>query len=377
MVTVRIAETDAEKTEIYKFRYDYFYNVVRRGYVRGLDHVREIHFEEIDNFSRHYYLEKESKIIGVLRNTRLGDVPDEILVKDDIFEMFNLETFLDITELDKLSLNSRLILDQSARGSAALGILFSRVYMDGLRDGVELDFITAAPNAIQVYRKSGYRRYRSGIEHPENGYDVPMVLTLNDTDHLTSIKSPLLRTRRAVADINCDLDLVERLRDALEPKFKAYDEDSLRLPAVELSIGLDQEGIFASLSRDEIDVLLTFATVLSLAADERIIAKNQRRDEMYILLTGQLSVAVGHDQKSLYLVRPGEVVGEMALFLGQARTANIVAQLPSIVLLVSRDAIIRMMKRHSELSAKLLFNISKCLAMKLANTNDRQKVNDE
>lgn len=377
MVNVRIAESDAEKVEVYRFRYEYFQNVVQRFYVRGLDHVKKVHIEEIDAFSRHYYLEQDSRILGVLRHTRLGDVPKDVLAKDDISDIFNLEAVLKIAELDKLSMNSRLILDQSARGSAALGILFSRVYMDGLLDGVELDFLTAAPSAIQVYRKSGYRRYRSGIEHPENGYDVPMVLMLNDTDHLTSIKSPLLRTRRAVAHINSDLKLVEGLRGALWSRFKAYDEDTLRLPALELSFALADEGIFASLSREEIDALFTFVTVFNLEPGEQIIAKHQRRDEMYVLLKGQLSVAVGHDQKDPYLVRPGEVVGEMALLLGQARSADIVAQLPSVVLLISRDAAIRMMKRNSELAAKLFFNISKCLAMKLANANERQETNGE
>jgi hypothetical protein len=36
-----------------------------------------------------------------------------------------------------------------------------------------------------------------------------------------------------------------------------------------------------------------------------------------------------------------------------------------------------MMKRNSELAAKLFFNISKCLAMKLANANERQEANGE
>ena len=55
----------------------------------------------------------------------------------------------------------------------------------------------------------------------------------------------------------------------------------------------------------------------------------------------------------LSTIRPGVVVGEIALYTGVARTADVVAETPSVVLRLSRAAIERMEAEDPETAAAL------------------------
>jgi SulP family sulfate permease len=55
----------------------------------------------------------------------------------------------------------------------------------------------------------------------------------------------------------------------------------------------------------------------------------------------------------LRTVPPGVVVGEVAHYTGTPRTADVVAEVPSVVLRLSRDAIARLEADRPELAAAL------------------------
>ena len=52
-------------------------------------------------------------------------------------------------------------------------------------------------------------------------------------------------------------------------------------------------------------------------------------------------------------MRPGVVVGEVAMYTGVTRTADVVAETPSVVLRLSGEAIERMEAEEPELAAAL------------------------
>jgi SulP family sulfate permease len=55
----------------------------------------------------------------------------------------------------------------------------------------------------------------------------------------------------------------------------------------------------------------------------------------------------------LRTLRPGVVVGEVAMYSGVPRTADVVAETPSVVLKLSKDSIERMESEDPELAAAL------------------------
>jgi SulP family sulfate permease len=61
-------------------------------------------------------------------------------------------------------------------------------------------------------------------------------------------------------------------------------------------------------------------------------------------------------------VSPGVMVGEVALYLGRPRTADVITETPSVVLQLSRASIERMEAQEPELAAALHRWIAEVLA---------------
>ena len=93
--------------------------------------------------------------------------------------------------------------------------------------------------------------------------------------------------------------------------------------------------------------------------------------DIYVLERGHLAVETRTSEGTrlrLRSVRPGVVVGEIALYTGIARTADVVAEVPSVVLRFSREAIARMEAEEPELAAALHRWLASTLAERLTDT---------
>ena len=78
--------------------------------------------------------------------------------------------------------------------------------------------------------------------------------------------------------------------------------------------------------------------------------------DVYVLESGRLGVETVTPEGTrlrLRTLRPGVVVGEITLYTGVARTADVVAEVPSVVLRIGRDEIERLEAEEPELAAAL------------------------
>ena len=77
-----------------------------------------------------------------------------------------------------------------------------------------------------------------------------------------------------------------------------------------------------------------------------------------------------HDGTRLRLrtLRPGVVVGEITLYMDVPRTADVVAEVPTVVLKLSRDEMARLEREEPELSAALHRWLATQLAERLTDT---------
>jgi SulP family sulfate permease len=78
--------------------------------------------------------------------------------------------------------------------------------------------------------------------------------------------------------------------------------------------------------------------------------------DVYVLESGRLGVQTVTPEGTrlrLRTLRPGVVVGEIALYTGFARTADVVAEAPSVVLRIGRESIERLEAEEPELAAAL------------------------
>ncbi len=93
--------------------------------------------------------------------------------------------------------------------------------------------------------------------------------------------------------------------------------------------------------------------------------------DVYVLESGRLgveSVTAEGSRIRLRTLRPGVVVGEITLYTGIPRTADVVAEVPSVVLRISRGSIERLEAEEPELAAALHRWLATTLAERLTDT---------
>jgi SulP family sulfate permease len=93
--------------------------------------------------------------------------------------------------------------------------------------------------------------------------------------------------------------------------------------------------------------------------------------DIYVLESGRLGVQATTPEGTrlrLRTLRPGVVVGEITLYTGIARTADVVAEAPSVVLRITRESIERLEAEEPELASALHRWLATTLAERLTDT---------
>jgi SulP family sulfate permease len=95
---------------------------------------------------------------------------------------------------------------------------------------------------------------------------------------------------------------------------------------------------------------------LELSDGTVLIRQGESPDDVYVLVSGRLRVETVTDRGTrmrLRTLRPGVVVGEVAVYSGAPRTADVVAEGPSVVLRLGDGSIERIEAEDPQLAAAL------------------------
>ena len=112
------------------------------------------------------------------------------------------------------------------------------------------------------------------------------------------------------------------------------------------------------------------AYLLKFEAGDHIIRKEERREEMFVVEEGSVSVERGSPGLEPVVLGRGQVFGEVSLLTATGRTADVIAIEDGRILVLSRQTIMRLMKKNPRLMSTLLFNISRILAGRFVEIND-------
>jgi SulP family sulfate permease len=122
--------------------------------------------------------------------------------------------------------------------------------------------------------------------------------------------------------------------------------------------------------------LWTYFERLSMAEGTTLISQGESPDDVFVLESGRLRVELvtpeGTEMR-LSTVLPGVMVGEIGLYTDVPRTADVVAETPSVVLRLSRASIERMEAEEPQLAGALHRWFAKTLAERLT---DRMRALD-
>jgi ATP/ADP translocase/HEAT repeat protein len=155
---------------------------------------------------------------------------------------------------------------------------------------------------------------------------------------------------RATGKLACEQIVVEEARAAwnalLNPPDGERPKEDSRLLTIEKVIILKSVSVFADLAEE---LLAKIAAVLQeeqVEKGETLFSKGDVGDSMYIVIEGKIRIQDG--EKILNLLGEREILGEMALFDEQPRSASAIAETPVRLLKLERDALLEVMTDHVE-----------------------------
>jgi CRP-like cAMP-binding protein len=110
--------------------------------------------------------------------------------------------------------------------------------------------------------------------------------------------------------------------------------------------------------------LIQKSHIIACKKGNHIIEKDNAAKTMFILLSGH--VAVEKNGQLIAMVSPGEVIGEIAFFLGVPRTASIIAATEDVkVLSLDERGLSRLLKHEGQLANKVLMNMCRVLCSRI------------
>jgi len=187
---------------------------------------------------------------------------------------------------------------------------------------------------------------------------------------LETVSKPLLRgglerdhgNLRIEPDIDqglrwCEKQLLAEVAPTLEPIRSQT--------AAEIALGIVKHPPMAQ-------QLIGYLESVSLPAGALLIEQGTPSDEMYFVQSGRAAVrlrAHGNSGVRLATVGPGAIVGEVAFYLGQPRTASIVAETPMEVWRLSRTDLLRIQAEMPLLALHFHEGLAAMLARRSSTTN--------
>jgi CRP/FNR family cyclic AMP-dependent transcriptional regulator len=162
----------------------------------------------------------------------------------------------------------------------------------------------------------------------------------------------------------------------LQSVFAGLSSTSQNKPAAEKSLGdvaveeLRKFERFAPYSNEELSLLIQFCDVLMVVKDDVIIKKGDLSDSLFLILSGRVRARLkaGGSDTSLGVMEPGELFGEVAMLSQTPRSADVIAEGPTRLLQLTSEHFQELMRDYPALGAKILYNISRLLATRLAET---------
>lgn len=122
--------------------------------------------------------------------------------------------------------------------------------------------------------------------------------------------------------------------------------------------------IFGSLSSEDVNALIKLGEKRHWPKGGQIIREGDIGDALYIILSGRLKVVLyGEEGKEIVLsiMKEGDIFGEMALFDGEPRSANVEVMEDAECLVIHGNALMEYIKTHPAVAINFLSHLSRRL----------------
>lgn len=298
---------------------------------------------------------QRNRIVGCVRATLAFDLKNI----DKTREEYRLELFDDAI-LKRTFIATRLAVLREYRKTIASLSLLMGAFEAALDHDYVLGLISCEPNLLSMYKRLGARPMGPVHNSPSGGFRVPMVVVMDDLEHLTACGSPLRRVARAARPGGEPGDgtrwyrgFVEK-HGELDTGIAMYDgHDDAPFHHV-LAQGLD--GSARSL-------LFKNSMIVTCKENDVILAREDGGKNMALIRKGLVKIEV--EGRTVALLGEGELIGELACILDSKRTADVVAAVPETeIVVLSLSAIERL---PSDKDRSIVWrNLARCVAERLS-----------
>ncbi len=331
------------------------------------DPAREIDEAERDAVARHIFLTAGKAVAGCLRSY----TSDLIAPSTDMIEAFELEAF-SAFDPKYVSFTEHLVIDKPWRSGNAAALMTAAAFKLARGMGAHFDFTISRPSLVGLYEKLGYRCYCDRQPDLGEGLRVPMVLVMDDVEHLKDINSPFAPLAMLQPpDQNVVEWFAENYPEAAGRKVKALrDEQNLwdYLTRQLHQNPLHGIPLFEGLTYDEARRFLKNATTLALRRGEELARAGDVGQEAYVLLSGEVEV---HDQRGTIFANfgKGAILGEIGYLSENPRTADMMVTQDAEVLILTKDMFESIMETDPSITSKVLLNLTLILSERLTSTS--------
>lgn len=131
--------------------------------------------------------------------------------------------------------------------------------------------------------------------------------------------------------------------------------------------------VLAELADDQLLSFARYLEVRSIPQYADVVKTGEEGDSMFMVLEGELRVRVQVSGKETILatLEPGESFGELALLDEGKRSADVVANKPSVVLVITKTGLKKLFAEAPALAAPFLHALARITAARLRSTNRR------
>jgi len=132
--------------------------------------------------------------------------------------------------------------------------------------------------------------------------------------------------------------------------------------------------LFFELYDEEVESIIEDCSVLNLKQGDYIFREGEEGNEIFLILTGSADVKKG--DLTLVELKKGDLFGEMVLLDERTRSADIMANTYTDVLVLSYDVIFGIFKKNPKVFSLLMLNLCRLLSKRLkSSSNEIKKLN--
>ena len=354
---VGLAETDEQKEAVYRFRYSVYVEEMGR-YQGSADHAGRRLVEPEDDESWIFSARADDgEVVGTVRLSWGGNGFTERQIEE-----YRLDPFLVELPPEHIAVGERLMVKPELRGTGLVEEVAKCSNDTGLAHDVRIQFGACEPHLLSLYLGDGLRTYSAtNINTPEAGYLIPLVAFPRGSEALRGVG--VLTAPDGMPDC------VERILNSgggavMSPLMTSADDYVLHLRAAMHEIEAQNISAFHAFTDEEVERCLGRSNVIECASGDRVLKKGGVARNIFVVLDGTLEARDA--EQVVGVIRTGEVFGEMAFLLERPRTLDVYAASDSArVLSLSEHTIRAMVAEDPAVAAKLLFNISRMLCVRI------------